>query len=155
MPLLLSGSASARSQFLGPVTVTALFSGQAVGFPPSVRWRESLQLAVVVKIADGAEAYSALTQFFLISETRNKTLVCRLVLLLLLPDSGHTQQKSRARSCAACPGMVDAWSNDNGRGLLQGLRQMIQTFVTLLCRTPPLYSMILCFKMVLRRFSFA
>ena len=73
MPLLLSRSASARSQFLDPVTVTALFSGQAVGFPPSARWRESLQLAVVVKIADGAEAYSALTQFFLYQKEETDT----------------------------------------------------------------------------------
>ena len=73
VPLLLSRSASARSQFLDPVTVTALFSGQAVGFPPSARWRESLQLAVVVKIADGAEAYSALTQFFLYQKEETDT----------------------------------------------------------------------------------
>ena len=73
VPLLLSRSASARSQFLDPVTVTALFSGQAVGFPPSARWRESLQLAVVVKIADGAEAYSALTQFFLYQKKETDT----------------------------------------------------------------------------------
>ena len=39
---------------------TALSTGQAVGFPPSARWRESLQLAVVAKTADGA-ASGALT----------------------------------------------------------------------------------------------
>ena len=129
MPLLLSRSASARSQFLDPVTVTALFSGQAVGFPPSARWRESLQLAVVVKIADGAEAYNALTQFFLYQKEETD----RLVLLLPLPDSGHTQE-SRARSCAACPRMVDTWANDSGHGLQQGFKHMLQISVTSLCR---------------------
>ena len=73
MPLLLSRSASARSQFLDPITVTALFPGQAVGFPPSARWRESLQLAVVVEITDGAEAYSALTHFSYIRKRKQNT----------------------------------------------------------------------------------
>ena len=64
---------------------------------------------------------------------RRQTLICRLVLLLPLPDSGHTQE-SRARSCAACPGMVDTWVNDSGHGLQQRLKQMLQTSVTSLCR---------------------
>ena len=64
---------------------------------------------------------------------RRQTLICRLVLLLPLPDSGHTQE-SRARSCAACAGMVDTWVNDSGHGLQQGLKQMLQTSVTSLRR---------------------
>ena len=98
------GLLSPCATFAEPVCICQVLI--AVGFPPSPRWRQSLQLAVVVKIAVGAEAYSALTQFFLVSQRGDKTLVCRLVLLLPLPNSGHTQE-SRARSCAACPGMVD------------------------------------------------
>ena len=87
----------------------------------------------MVKIADGAEAYSALTHSFSCIRKRRQTLICRLVLLLPLPDSGHTQE-SRARSCAACPGMVDTWANDSGHGLQQGFKQMLQISVTSLCR---------------------
>ena len=71
------------------------------------------------------------TQFFLYQKEETDTYL--LVLLLPLLDSGHTQE-SGARSCAACPGMVDTWANDSGHGLQQGFKQMLQISVKSLCR---------------------